>query len=56
MDEFVPCDACGVRSYVFADLPGGLTLSYCNSHFRRYEDNLRKIAVSVEDLSYTIPV
>lgn len=56
MTEFDPCDACGVRSFVFVDMPGELTLSYCGAHFRGYEEKIREVAVHIEDLRHLIPV
>lgn len=55
MTEFDPCDACGVRSFVFVDMPGELTLSYCGAHFRGYEEKIREVAVTIVDLRHMIP-
>lgn len=56
MNEFDPCDACGVRSFVFVDMPGELTLSYCSHHYEKYRAGLEEVAVRIEDLRHLIPV
>lgn len=57
MDDgvFVPCDACGHRSYVFGLLPSGGSVSYCGSHGTRFWGALNAQAVFVEDRRADIP-
>lgn len=52
--EFEPCDACGVRSYVFIELQDGRELSYCGSHFRKFENALTNMGAHILDLRYAI--
>lgn len=52
--EFEACDACGVRSYVFIELPNSKELSYCASDFRRFEAKLVEMGAHILDLRYAI--
>jgi len=45
MDEFIPCDACGVRSYVSVLLTTGQELTYCSHHGTLYWDQLNRIGL-----------
>lgn len=53
MNEYVPCDQCGARSFVFIDMPRG-ELSFCGSHYTTHQHALTKVAVRVVDLRYLI--
>lgn len=53
-EEYSPCDACGVRSYVFATLRSGLELSYCRHHSIEYLPALIASGAKVIDLSYMV--
>lgn len=39
-EEFEPCIQCGMRSYVFAELPSGREISMCLHHFAVNADSL----------------
>lgn len=52
------CDACPsvahVKAYVYAQMPSGLTVSYCGSHGTKYFTELAQQAVKIIDLRYLI--
>ena len=50
------CDAknCGAKSYVFAQMPNGYSISFCGHHGTEYWDGLNRTAVVVIDLRHTI--
>lgn len=52
------CDACTadahVKSYVFAKMPSGRTVSYCYHHGTEYFTELARQADTLIDLRYTL--
>lgn len=50
------CDAkdCGSKSYVFALMPNGYSVSYCGHHGTEYWDGLNRTATTIIDLRHTI--
>ena len=50
------CDAknCGAKSYVFAQMPNGHSVSYCGHHGTEYWAGLNRTATVVIDLRHTI--
>lgn len=48
------CDACGARSYVFADMHPG-SLSFCSHHGTVFLPRLHEIGATVIDLRHTVP-
>lgn len=54
IDEFVPCDACGHRSYVFAELRSGREVTYCAHHGLEYVPALIASGAKVLDFSYMV--
>lgn len=54
IEDFVPCDACGHRSYVFAELRSGLELTYCAHHGLEYVPALIAGGAKVLDFSYMV--
>lgn len=54
VDEFVPCDHCGHRSYYFIRLESGNELSYCGHAWAKYQDKLWEVAVTVVDMSHLL--
>ena len=53
-DEFVPCDRCGMRSFVFAELANGGEVSYCGHHGGMYWDALIYSGATIVDLRHMI--
>lgn len=53
-EGFTPCDHCGHRAYYFIELESGAELSYCGHAFRKYEDKLWEVAVTVVDMSHLV--
>lgn len=43
------CDRCGAQAYVRVRLASGGELLFCSHHGRKYDDNLRKVAVDIQD-------
>lgn len=54
VDEFVPCDHCGHRSYYFILLESGSELSYCRHFWLKVQDKIWEKAKSVVDMSHLI--
>ena len=54
MDEFVPCDSCGVRSFVYATLKSGRELSYCAHHGQVAHDGLLAAGARIIDLRHLV--
>ena len=53
---FQPCDACGSRSYVFAQVGfGDSTVSYCGHHASKYWENLNTQVRKIVDMRHLIP-
>lgn len=40
IERFEPCDTCRAKSYVWACMPNGSTLTYCAHHATKYMDGL----------------
>lgn len=49
------CDRCGVRAYVYAEMPSGRTLAYCAHHGTEYWAQLTRQADHVIDLRHLVP-
>ena len=43
------CDRCGAQAYVRVTLASGGELLFCAHHGKKYESNLRPIAVGIHD-------
>lgn len=56
LPDFEGCDHCGwnVQSFVFAEMPSGLPLSYCGSCGTRFWVELNRQAALVVDMRHLI--
>lgn len=45
------CDRCGAQAYVRVRLASGGELLFCSHHGRKYDEELRKIAIEIQDES-----
>jgi len=43
------CDRCGAQAYIRVRLASGGELFFCGHHGKRYEENLRNIALDIHD-------
>lgn len=48
------CDACGARSFLYAQLTTGGTLSYCCHHGAAFLPRLEQIGATVIDLRHMV--
>lgn len=53
-DVFVPCDTCGMRSYVFIKLKSGRELTMCGHHGAENMDALVMAGANIVDLRHLI--
>lgn len=54
LDKSDRCDRCGAQAYVSA-LVRGTWLVFCGHHFRKHEEAIRRVAVTVVDERDAIP-
>ena len=45
------CDRCGAQAYVRVTLTSGGELLFCGHHGRQFDEQLRKVAVDIQDQS-----
>jgi hypothetical protein len=51
MDEYVSCDQCSSRAYIFAELINGGAVAYCGHHGRHHTPALHAAGAMVFDYS-----
>lgn len=49
IERFEPCDSCRAKSYVWACMPSGGTLTYCAHHATKYMDGLLRQEAYIYD-------
>nr|WP_278101147.1 hypothetical protein [Microbacterium proteolyticum] len=54
MDEYVSCDQCSARAYIFVELANGGELSWCIHHGKHHTPALQAAGAIIFDLSYTL--
>ncbi len=54
MDEYVSCDQCSSRAFVFAQLVDGHELSYCMHHGKHHTPALHASGAIVWDMSHMV--